>query len=101
MVRTEKFTLFCPSPIQIVGELEGWLGNLAQGNHGGLVGFLLHQLVFAAGGELPRALAGEHDQFKTVVDTVQAVFYGNASHLSVCPLRYGCGGSLPPKSRPL
>jgi hypothetical protein len=56
------------------------VGDLAQGDHGRLVGLFLHQGLLAAGGDLPGALAGEHDQFKTVVDAFEAVFYGYACH---------------------
>ncbi|MNC14120.1 hypothetical protein D3C75_618860 [compost metagenome] len=55
-------------------------GDFAQGDHGRLVVFPGYFRLLAAGCQLAGALAGEHDQLKTVIDVVQAVFDGDASH---------------------
>src|SRR5690606_16542737 len=55
-------------------------GDLAQGHHGGLVVLPGDLRFLAAGGQLTRALGGQHDQLEAVIDVFQAVFNGYAGH---------------------
>ena len=65
--------------IEHVGRYQA-LGNFAQGEHRGLVGLGLHQGRSAAGGKLTGALAGDHHQFKAVIDRGETVFDSNTCH---------------------
>ena len=42
-----------------------------------------YQWITTAGGELPRSFRGKHDEFKSVFDVIETIFYGYSGHDSV------------------
>ena len=55
-------------------------GNFTQRHDRGLVVFPRQLGVARAACELARTLGRDHDQLETVIDVVEAIFYGNACH---------------------
>ncbi len=55
------------------------VGDLAQGEHRGLVVLALHARI-GTGDDLPRALGRHQHQLETVVHVVQTIFNSDASH---------------------
>ena len=62
------------------------LGDFPQCDDGGLVRFFLNEGLFAAGGHLPGALAGDHNEFKSVCYIVQAIFNSYTCHFFLFPV---------------
>ena len=60
-------------------ELNGLIGDLAQGDHRVLI-MVPVQGQRRAGADLPGPLRGQHDQIETIGDLNNAVFDGNPRH---------------------
>ena len=55
-------------------------GNFTQSDHGWLVVFFFHQCLGVVITKCARTSAGQHDEIKTVIHMLQAIFNGNTGH---------------------